>query len=291
MPLRFTFDQSIEIEGIVSNTSTTQGAKAHARAQEGTVVAAAPVRPASLWTSAAGDPAALVWAETVAGGNYSQRVLARGTELRLTDLDGDACAHVLVYNALQPFERLNVADTVKVQWQVYAGEGYQLLSDQGRVLATITADTSGQHDFLYGTSALAFNEERYGDGTAHGTSPAGRELFALAAAKNGLSRRDLAPSVSFFKGVLITEDGAPAFAGAAGAGSSVTIRFEMPAIVLVANTAHPLDPRAEFHSTPLEVVAWAGSPTRDTHELWNSTPERRRAFVNTNDYLTAQAIA
>jgi uncharacterized protein YcgI (DUF1989 family) len=30
---------------------------------------------------------------------------------------------VLVYNAEHPTERLNVADTVKVQWQAYLGLG------------------------------------------------------------------------------------------------------------------------------------------------------------------------
>ena len=50
-------------------------------------------------------------------------MLAPGTRLRFDDLTGDACAHVLVYNALEPWERLNVADTVKIPWQAYLGDG------------------------------------------------------------------------------------------------------------------------------------------------------------------------
>lgn len=257
------------------------------------MVEAAPTRPARLWPTPPPGVAAdeLVWAEVVAGGNYAHRALARGTHLRVTDLDGDGCAHLLVYNLLQPFERLNLADTVKVQWQVYPTVGHLLLSDQGRVLATITQDTGGRHDFIYGTSTEARNRERYGDGSAHGTSPAGRELFTLAAAKHGLGRRDLPPSVSFFKGVRIGDDGAPSFLGSAGAGASVTIRLELPAIVLIANTAHPLDPREEFSSTRLEVLAWGGLAARETDAEWHSTPEGRRAFVNTLDYLSARGIA
>ncbi len=274
-------------------TSTTHGAKLHARAQEGTIAAAAPIRPARSSTSAPHgvDPGDLVWAETVAGGNYTHKLLARGTQVRFTDLEGDACAHVLVFNALQPFERLNVADTVKVQWQVYPGTGYLLLSDQGRVLASITVDDSLRHDMIYGTSTLARNREKYGDGTAHSASPAGRELFTLAAAKHGLERRDLPASISFFTGVRISADGHPSVTGTAGAGASVTLRFEMPVILLIANTAHPLDPRPGFHSTPIDVVAWRDNPTRESDPLWNETPEGRRAFVNTEDYLTARGIA
>ena len=154
-------------------TSTTTGAKAHARAQEVTVVSAAPVRPASAFENLPEGIAAenATWAEIIDGGNYSHKVVTRGTNLRLTDLQGDACAHVVIYNADAPFERLNIADTVKVQWQVYASKGYLLLSDQGRVLASIVADNSLHHDTIYGTSTKARNEKRYGSGEAFGKAP------------------------------------------------------------------------------------------------------------------------
>jgi urea carboxylase-associated protein 2 len=233
----------------------------------------------------------LTWAETVAGGNYSQKVLARGTVIQLTDVAGDACAHVLLYNADQPFERLNVADTVKVQWQVYPSAGYLLLSDQGRVLASIDHDNSGHHDTIFGASTAKRNTDRYGSGSGESASPAGRELFALAAAKNGLGRRDIPPSISFFKGVRIDDDGRAQFTGSEDAGAAIRIRIEMPAIVLIANTAHPLDPRETFSSTPLQVLAWSDRPTEETDPLWAATPEGRRAFVNTQDYLDARGIA
>ncbi len=126
-------------------TSTTHGARDHARAQGGTVVEAMPTLPASAWPAPPDGVAAsdLTWAEVVAGGNYTNKVVARGTTIRLTDLSGDACAHVLLFNADQPWERLNVADTVKVPWQAYLGAGHPLLSDQGRVLATLVDDSSG----------------------------------------------------------------------------------------------------------------------------------------------------
>jgi len=253
---------------------------------------AAPVRPAETWpNSPAGiDAARLVWAETVAGGGYTHKMLARGTTVRLTDVGGDACAHVLLYNADAPAERLNVADTVKVAWQVYATTGQLLLSDQGRVLASITADTSTQHDTIFGTTTAAGNERRYGDGSAQGSTPAGRELFTLAAAKNGLSRRDLPPSVSFFQGVRIDDVGQPEFTGSRGPGSAVTLRIQMPAILLIANTPHPLDPREAFTSTALEVLAWQDSPTGPADPLWKATPEGHRAFVNSQDYLAARGI-
>ncbi|POX51707.1 urea amidolyase associated protein UAAP1 [Streptomyces sp. Ru72] len=272
-------------------TATTYGARDHARAQEGARAEAMPVVPASAWPAPPCEAGHLVWAETVAGGNYTHRVLARGTELRLTDLRGDACAHLLLFVADRPWERLNVADTVKVQWNAYLGEGRLLLSDQGRVLASVVADTSGRHDALCGTSTLARNTERYGDGTPHSTSPAGRELFKLGAAKNGLQPRDLPPSLSFFQGVEVREDGALDFTGSVGPGGSVTLRAEQDVTVLIANVPHPVDPRPDYVCTPLEVLAWRSAATRPGDQLWEATPEGRRAFLNTAEFLAARGLS
>ncbi|MFF1450941.1 urea amidolyase associated protein UAAP1 [Streptomyces sp. NPDC058274] len=272
-------------------TTTTYGARAHARAQEGSRAEAMPVVPAGTWPDPPCEAGHLVWAETVAGGNYTHRVLARGTELRLTDLSGDACAHLLLHAADRPWERLNVADTVKVQWNAYLGEGQLLLSDQGRVLASVVADTSGRHDALCGTSTLVRNTERYGDGTPQSASPAGRELFKLAAAKNGLAPRDLPPSLSFFQGVAVRDDGTLDFTGSAGPGGSVTLRAEQDVTVLLANVPHPADPRPAYTSTALEVLAWRAAATRPGDPLWEATPEGRRAFLNTTEFLAARGIA
>ena len=73
----------------------------------------------------------MLWDETIGAGNYASHELPRGAVLRIADLDGDACVHLVVHNAARPAERLNVADTVKVQWQAYLGPGRVLLSDMG----------------------------------------------------------------------------------------------------------------------------------------------------------------
>lgn len=273
-------------------TETTRGAQAHARAQAGARAEAMPVLPAAAWPDpppgvAAGE---LTWAETVAGGGYASRVLAAGTTIRLRDLHGDACAHVLLYNADQPWERLNVADTVKVLWQAYLGPGHLLLSDQGRVLASIVGDDSAHHDAICGCSNAAGNAVRYGDGRASGPTPAGRELFLLAAAKHGLGPRDIPPSLAFFQGVSVGLDGTLEFAGSVGPGAAVTLRAELPLTMLIANAPHPLDPRAAYTCSTLEVLAWRGSPTGPEDPLWNATPEGERAFLNTADYARARGL-
>jgi urea carboxylase-associated protein 2 len=268
-------------------TATPKGAQDHARSQASTVVDTMPVLPPSAFPDPPThvDPERLTWAETVAGGNYTSLYLDRGAVVRLTDLDGDACAHVLAYNATQPAERLNLADTVKVQWQAYPSIDSVLLSDLGRALATIIADTSGHHDTMCGTTTRLGNEQRYGDGSPQGPSPAGRELFVLAAAKHGLERRDIAPSLSLFQGMRVRAGGAFEFTGSAGAGAYVEIVAELPLILLIANTAHPLDPRPVFSCGRLQVLSWRSDPVpRDR------SPEMQRAVLNTEAYLRARGV-
>lgn len=264
---------SDHMTGTGAHTSTTWAAREHARRQAGSVVETMPTLPASAWP----DPpdgvtaASLTWAEVIAPDGAASKVLARGTSLRVRDVGGQACAHLLLYNADQPWERLNVADTVKIPWQAYVGTGHPLLSDQGRVLATIIADDSGRHDALCGSGS------------------GGRARFVNLAAKHALAPRDLPPSISLFQGVRVQSDGSLTFLGSGGAGLAVTLRCELPLIVMIVNTAHPLDRRSDAPTTALEVLAWRGEATDPDDPLWRSAPELQRAFENTSDYWEARA--
>ena len=273
-------------------TDSVLASRSDARAQAGTQSEYMPYLPASTSPFAPDgvDPAQLVWAETVAPGGYTHKVLARGSRLRFDDPTGQACANLLVFNALEPWERLNVADTQKIPWQAYLGAGTPLLSGDGRALATVIEDTSGHHDAFCGTSTDARNEAKYGGAAPEGPTPSGRSLFAKAAAKHGLTKRDLPPSISFFKGVRIDDQGAMTFTGSAGAGHHVTLVAELPLLVLVANVAHPIDPRPEYAVGPLRVHAWRGAPTTDADERFTATPELTRAYLNALDYAEARGL-
>ncbi|HEX4587679.1 MAG TPA: urea amidolyase associated protein UAAP1 [Mycobacterium sp.] len=281
---------------VKSTTATTAGAKAHARAQHGRTADLMRHVPASTSPTAPEDvpPERLVWSETVAAGGYTTAVLARGTRIRLTDPDGDACAHVLLHRADGPHERLNVADTVKVPWQAYIGTGHPLLTGFGRLLATVVADTSAAHDALAGTTTRWGNDAKYGAAAPESASPAGRELFLVGALKHGLGQRDLPPSMSFFKGVRVTPDGTLRWEGSAGPGTTVDLLLHVDAILLLANTAHPLDPRPEFTCSPLRVHGWPAAAELTAlaaGELVGPlSPEHRQAIANTDADLAARGV-
>jgi uncharacterized protein len=273
-------------------TNTTLAARDHARAQgarRSTFQPTVPAADAVGVLDADGAPVAaerLLWDDVIGPGGDSSHVLPRGATLRLTDLEGDACANLLVYNAAQPLERLNVADTVKVQWQAYLGTGGLLLSDMGRVLLSITATDCPVHDALCGSSNRLRNEERYGDGGVHGDHPNARDRFAVALAKHGLGRRDVVPNVNFFKGATVEPDGALTFVGnASHTGAVVELRAELPVIVALANTPHVLDPRPEYTASPLRITAWTDRPTTRHDPAWHATPEAERAFLQTEEFV------
>lgn len=273
----------------MSETADPKSAQAHARAQAAAArVEAMPTLPASSATDIPAGVAAadMLWAETIAAGGYAAKELPCGARLRLTDLEGDACLSMLVFNARRPVERLNVADTVKVQWNAYLGAGKLLLSDMGNVLAAILEDTAGTHDAFCGTSNAATNAEKYGVGDNWGPHPNGRDRFMLGVAKFGLGRKDVHPCINFFKGVRIETDGSTRLnAGPFAPGRQVTLRAEMDVIVVLANCPHVLDGRAAYAVTPARALAWRGEATPTDDPIRNATPEGLRAYLNTEGQL------
>lgn len=243
-----------------ASTDSTDGARLHARAQAQHASLHIPTAPDDV------DPATMIWAESIPANGYATKVLARGSRVRLIDIEGGACANLLLYRAEAPWERLNVADTMKVPWQAYLGVGHPLLSDQGRVLATVVADSSGQHDMLCGPDA------------------AGRQLLLLGALKHGMGTRDVAPSVSLFRGVRVDPvSGALEFTGSAGPGAAVDLLIHLPVVLVVANAAHPLDPAPP--ATALDVLAWSAG--EQLAALPNQDPEYLRAVQNTEAVVRA----
>jgi hypothetical protein len=255
----------------VADTSTPRAAQAHARAQAagGHAVTSQTVPASSATDLPPGVASAeVVWDETLADGGYAARRLRRGWRLRIEDRDATACVGLLLYNADNPVERLNVADVIKVQWNTYLGPGRLLLSDMGRTLASVLADGAAGHDVLCGTSAR------------------GRERLLLGLARYGLGAPDLAPNVNLFREVSVDADGTLVWTGARAApGSAVELRCDMDVLVVLVNTPHVLDPTPEAGCGIVRLLATVGAPATVDDDVRNATPEGRRAFENTEDHI------
>jgi urea carboxylase-associated protein 2 len=273
------------------DTSTPSKARDHARAQAGKIAQTMPTLPASAAKNLPQGvkTSDVIWDETIPAGGYASHVLPRGSRLRLTNLAGDACANLLIYNADHPLERLNVADTIKVQWNAYLGKGKLLLSDMGRALMSILDDTCEKHDTFCGASSVKTNAAKYGSGENHSPHPNARDRFLLALAKHGLGRRDVMPNINLFKSVHIESNGSTTFVSESSKpGDYVELRAEMNVLVVIANTPHVLDPRTNYLCTPLRMTAWRGPITPADDPIRSSAPENQRAFENVEDYFLGE---
>jgi hypothetical protein len=56
--------------------------------------------------------------------------------------------------------------------------------------------------------------------------------------------------------------------------------------VLIANTAHPLDPRASFTCSALQALSRRGTPPTVPR-----SPEAQRALLNTEAYLSMRGLS
>jgi urea carboxylase-associated protein 2 len=204
----------------------------------------------------------VVWDETLALGGYAARVVRRGVHLRLADLTGDTNANLVLHHAARPVERLNVADTVKLQWNAYPGAGSLLLSDMGRVLATVLDDSDGAIDLFCGASNAGAVAARHGGSGNHSPTPSGRDRLVLGLAKHGLTRRDLPPAANLFTTVRVADDGALVRSDPSGTSAHLTLRAELDLLVTVAVTPHVLDDRDAYAGGPVRITAWQGAPGR-----------------------------
>lgn len=223
------------------------------------------------------DPQRILHCETIPGGWYWTARLARGQSLRLFNGAATAGLSFFCWNADDTSERYNAGDTVKVQWTAALGKGRLLLSDMGRVLASIVEDSCGAHDCLAGGSTAQSNRQRYGEALLRNS----RDNFLLAAGKHGLSRRDLAPCISFFAPVRTDAQGRFHWQdGLVQAGDFVELRAEMNLLIAVSNCPHPLAP-GPYAPQSVEALLLRAQPAADDDICRQATAEARRAFDNT----------
>jgi urea carboxylase-associated protein 2 len=230
--------------------------------------------------------------DLVPPGGYWSGVIRRGRTLRLVDVEGSGGVALLAYNADDTWERYNAADTVKVQNQVFLTTGMMVLSDMGRVLLSITADSSGRHDTFSGASNRREDEARFGPGTfqtlRNDLHRNAHDNFLMALGRHGLDARDVVPNVNLFDRVEVATDGELEWVGPKRVpGVHVDLRAEVNVLAVLSNTPHPLDPAPAWTTGPLQVSVLDAVPVAFDDPSRVSSDEARRAFDNTDRYVAA----
>lgn len=192
-----------------------------------------------------------IWSKTLRPGEKWSGNIGRGKYIHFKALGDDANVSMLMYNMLDTSERYNMPDTLKAQFISSLTKGNVLMSDNGRVLASIVEDSLGWHDTISGYTTRLLTDEKYGKTT-------------YQKMRNDWHR--------------CGEE------GHCKEGATVTLRTEMDMIFIVSNTPNPLDPAKEFPSVPVSIEVYDAPEVDLTDECVNYRPENYRAFENTWEY-------
>ncbi len=204
------------------------------------------------------DPAKAVRRDVVPPGEPWLAELLRGQTLRIVDLEGNQAVDTLFFNLAHPTqERYCATTTIRYQRNAYLSAGSRLLSNQGREMLLITADTCGRHDTLGGACAAESNQVRYSPATRTMHSCRDTFLYALSESHYGLGKRDLTSNINFFMNVPLTAEGGLRFVdGISEAGKYVELRAQMDVLVLISNCPQVNNPCNAWHPTPIEMLVW-----------------------------------
>ena len=179
-------------------------------------------------------------------------VVRKGQTIRIEDSYGQQAIDTIFYCLADFAERYSSQDTLRVNGVAYISTGSQIISSEGRLMAVVTADTSGRHDTSAGCCSCESNSVRFGHETRN--LHACRENFILELSRHGMTKRDIVPNINFFMNVPISPNGAMTIDdGISAPGDHVALRAEMDLLCVISNCPQINNPCNGFDPTPIRV--------------------------------------
>jgi urea carboxylase-associated protein 1 len=193
----------------------------------------------------------------VEAGDSFVHEIGQGQIVRIVDLEGNQAVDTLFYNAHYYADRYSAQDTIREQACVYLTTGTRLISTEGSVLLTITADTCGRHDTLGGACATESNMVRYAIEKRHMHACRQSFLKGLQSWNHGMDKRDITSNINFFMNVPVTPKGGLTFEdGVSEAGKYVELRAEMDVLMVISNCPQLNNPCNAYNPTPVQILIW-----------------------------------
>jgi urea carboxylase-associated protein 2 len=251
--------------------------------------ASAPVDMPEHWRRFAPDlpEDKVLFSELVPGGGHWSYRLPRGTTLRITALDAGANLSLVLYSAQEKLERYNMPDSLKAQHTAHYTRGHVLMSDMGRAMASITADSLNWHDPLGLLLDNRLMHEKYGEhayqANRNGMIRSGRDGLLIEIGKYGLAKRDLVAPVNFFSKITVDAEGRFRYVpDHAQAGDFVDLRMDMDVLVAFSTAPHPLNPEPAYPASKVGLAVWRSGPALADDYCRGFRPENARALHNTD---------
>lgn len=201
------------------------------------------------------DVSTAIYVSDIAAERPWSRAVKRGQTLRIVDSEGQQAVDAVLYCADDTAERYSTQDTLRTQGSAYVELGTRLISNRGRVMARITADTCGRHDSSAGCCSCESNAVRFGEETKY--QHACRENFILELSKYGMTKRDIVANLNFFMNVPIDPDGKfTVVDGVSAPGNYVDVTMDLDVIFVISNCPQVNNPCNGFNPTPIRVIVW-----------------------------------
>lgn len=179
-------------------------------------------------------------------------IVRKGQTIRIIDSYGQQAIDTIFYNAHDHSERYSAQDTMRAQGAAYITKGTKIISNDGRVMLTVSVDQSGRHDTCAGCCSCESNTVRFGEETRQ--LHACRENFILELARHGMTKRDIVPNINFFMNVPISPNGAMTIDdGISSPGDHVELVAEMDVLCVISNCPQINNPCNGFDPTPIRV--------------------------------------
>lgn len=236
-----------------------------------------------------------LYEETLPGGGHTSLVIKKGQLLRLTDLEGGANVSLMLLNADEKSERLNLPDTLKGQHTARLTAGHCLYSDMGRVLAAMVTDTCGWHDSFGGVLNAAEVAEKYGDGRyqelRNGFYRNGSDNLLVELGKWDLRLEDLLMVLNLFSKVSVDEAGSFRFhQNHSAPGSVVELYAPMNTLVVLTALQHPMDPNPHYAPRPVQLALRDAQDEQMLEGCKTLRPENLRALQNIERFNVTGAV-
>lgn len=236
------------------------------------------------------DPQDILLDEVLPGGAKWSKIIKRGDKLRISTEDGLGSLSAMFYNADNTAERFNSADTVKLQHNAYFCKGRVLYSELGRVLLSITEDTTdGFFDAIAGISNPRLIKKSFGEGAFESIRnryyKSDRENFLIELGKYGMGKRDMIPAINFFRKVDIKEGSKLELSSTRPKpGSYIELRAEMNVLLVLSNTPHVME-EGEYNPSDVQLTLHKAEPLTQDDYCLNFSEQSQRAFANNARYF------
>jgi uncharacterized protein len=182
----------------------------------------------------------------------------RGQVVRVIDVEGAQVGDLVCFNRHDLGEAYAPQNTILFNRTIYPKVGALLVSDRGRPMMRLVADTVGVHDLICGSCSDEYYKNRLDHLEPHRSC---RSNLAEAMAPWGIALRDIPFSFNVFMRWPVEPDGTVIpMAAPSRAGDYADFLAEMD--VVVANSACPSDitPTNAHNPTPMRFVVYQPRP-------------------------------